>query len=137
MRLQPEPLYMENELSVDNDGKISVTLTLSTFYYTDELGTKGGTLTDEAAYLYLKRTDHGHQPDLSNLGISFTPDTKFDEFKDLNLSVVVPSLKSVSFKHNKFSSRKRKMNPSMPLVFSKSVRTADVGVRNDGSSSEE
>lgn len=111
-----ESLYLEKiaEPSANGQSTLNIKLTLGTFYYIDELGVKGGELQNEAAFDFLKTTDHGRQVDLSNVGFFFHNDTKFEEFsKNIQqLTLSIPPLDTVYYKYNKHN-RKRKFKASL------------------------
>jgi hypothetical protein len=117
-----EPIYLEKVIvpaaqggadAAQTPANLNMKLSLGTFYFIDGLGVKGGELQGMAAFDFLKTTDHGRQVDLSNLGFFFHSDTKFEDIsKDIQLTLSIPPLDTVYYKHNKHN-RKRKFNASL------------------------
>lgn len=113
MNSDKEYLYLDVKF---NDECTAITIKLAVFMYTEKLGLDGGSLTGEDALKFLKSTVHGNQPEFVNFFWLFHPDTKYEEF-GVELNVVIPPIKDVKFKHNKFDSRKRrKLQTSMMSI---------------------
>jgi hypothetical protein len=90
-------------------------LKLGFFLFEPSLGLNGGTLRKENAFKFLKSTIYGRQPELCNFAIMFGPDATYDSL-NVDITVEIPPISEVKFKHNKFLSNKRKFkNGVIPL----------------------
>lgn len=112
MNSDKEYLYLDVKF---NDECTEITMKLAVFMYTENLGLDGGSLTGEDALKFIKNTIHGSQPELINYFWLFQPDTKYEDF-GVELNVVIPSIKDVKFKHNKFDRKRRQLKTSMMSI---------------------
>jgi hypothetical protein len=112
MNSDQEYLYIDVTF---NAACTEVTMKLGVFMFTEKLGLKGGSLEGEEALQFLKSTVHGKQPDLINYFWLFNPDAKVIDF-GMSLTVIIPPIQDVKFKHNKFDRKRRAFKTSMMSI---------------------
>lgn len=113
MNLDNTYLYLNVSFS---DECTAANIKLGVFMYTKQLGYKGGKLEGEDALYFLKNTTHGKQPDLINYFWLFSPDSQLTDLPYKVLTVEIPPITDVKFRHNKFDKKKNKMIMSMMSI---------------------
>jgi hypothetical protein len=107
-----EYLYLDVKF---NDQCTKMTVNFGIFMYIDKLGLKGGSLEGEDAFKFLKSTIHGSQPDLINYFWMFSPDAAYNDL-NIDLTVVIPPITDVKFKHNKFDRKRSALKSAMMSI---------------------
>lgn len=117
-----EHLYLDVHY---NEDCTEALMKLSIFMFHHKLGLKGGKLEGDEALKFLKSTSHGKQPDLINYFYLFSPESM--EEMPIKITVEIPGVKDVRYRHNKFDRKKRGFKAatmSIPCIKT-TIRTLD------------
>lgn len=135
MNTDLEYLYLDVAVS---DNKADILMKLGVFMYVPSLGLKGGQLKGAEAANFLKQTNHGMQPDLINYSWLFAPEVSATTFPLNSVTVEIPSVHDVKFKHNKFDRKRRRVIKSalmsIPSVAVKKTKSNTTPPDTEGTS---